>query len=253
MEEDRIKKMLKEVLSDFKKDLDDSISKATIKRNDELIKSVRNDYREINIESLIKDYLSIGDLGDVSINYSFITDKRLKKQLTIDNLQMEKSRLGINSGFPDFLQFCKYAHFQIEGLISFYMYIKVGNSVERFKKKYPSVRLEASPFLTHSQKIFGFNLDFKIDIKKDYHGSARYNISNVRNYDSHRSVQSIKDDYVEKFPEGEPPKDLDKTKIEDNRVYYQYYRYKFICEEKYNEARNSIKDLVALIKKDLNL
>ena len=254
MDKDEIKQIMKEVLSDFKKELDESISKTTIKRNAQLIEAVKSDYSEINLETLIRDYLNVGDLGDVSVNYSFIQNRRLKKQLTIDNLQMEKYRLGLVNGVPDIIGFCKYAHFQIEGLVSYYIYTKVSGDFEKFKNEFPDVKLyNTSSFskLTHSQKTYATNNALKIEGSKNY-GSVRQNVLNVRNLYSHRSYRSVVDEYLEKFPNGDYPQNLPQDSTEKSKLLKSFYDLKFVSSENYTKIRNSIKDLATLVKSDLN-
>jgi|GEM_PF-5676023 len=253
MDKDEIKHIINEALTAFKKEIDESILKVTLERNTKLIEAVKSDHADINLEILIRDYLNIGDLGDISVNYSFIQNKRLKKQLTIDNLQMEKYRLGLVNGSPDFIGFCKYAHLQIEGLISYFIYTKVGGDFEEFKKQFPTVKLYSSTSfskLSHSQKTNATNTALKIDGSKNF-GSIRQNVLNVRNSYSHRSFQSAKDEYVENFNGGKYPSDLPNNEEEKKKILKEYYTLKFIANEDFTKIRDSIKDLATLIKTDL--
>ena len=273
MEKEEIKKLLQETLKEFKADFNNSIKKATIERNELLIKSIKKDYRDVNIESLIKDYINFEYLTDkdASINYSFITNRRLKKQLTIDNLQMEKARLGLINSSPDFLEFCKYAHFQLEGLVSFFTYRKTKGSLDNFKKVFPEIRVSPETTtlsrLPYNTKIKATNEYFKIyELKIHKLSGVRRNITKVRNFYLHRNIQQsirndffkIKEDYFKDFPGGKCPDHLNKEDEKDKKKideYYtrndEYYTMKTIREEDYIDVRNAVKDIAKLIKDDL--
>lgn len=276
MDEDKIRAIIKKELDDFKKKMDDSIDKATLERNDQLIEAVKTDQSDINLEILIRDYEGVRDYLDIvkgkSIDYSFVEDKRLKKQLTIDYVQMERYRLGLVNGTPDFIGFCKYAHLQIEGLVSYYIYIKTNNDIKRFSEiirdkslSYLNINgVDSLSLVNHYPKnqvtevLLGIS-----DMKKEQpipdvakYSYTRGNIKNIRNEYSHRSIQTAKKEYSKTFPSGKPPtkimqKPYKDREEEEKRLLKTYNSLKFLSQEDYEEVRRSIKDLAYRIKDDL--
>lgn len=64
--------------------------------------------------------------ADVSINFDFIENTRVRNQLVIDNLRMENARLDVQkSDLERFHEFCVNAFYQIEELINYYYSKKV--------------------------------------------------------------------------------------------------------------------------------
>lgn len=53
-----------------------------------------------------------------SIDYSFISDDALRDQLQSDFREMMRYRYGCRSHKADFVEYCKYAHFQLETLVN---------------------------------------------------------------------------------------------------------------------------------------
>lgn len=257
MDKDEVKQIINEALYSFKEELETSILKATIERNTKLIEAVKSDHSDINLESLIRDYLNIGDLGDISVNYSFIQNRRLKKQLTIDNLQMEKYRLGLVNGAPDFIGFCKYAHFQIEGLVSYFIYKKVGGDFEEFKKQFPEVIIHNATLLSelsHSQKNYAFGgCYFKYckenNLFNEY--KTRKEVENIRNQYSHRSFVSIKDEFSDNYSEIKSDSEISGSEEEREKAKKEFETLKFITAEDFTKVRKSIQDIATYIKQDL--
>ena len=57
----------------------------------------------------------------LDIDYSFISSVGLRTQLKADFREMMRYRYGTRSHKSDFVEFCKYAHFQIEALTNYFM------------------------------------------------------------------------------------------------------------------------------------
>ncbi|MFD2514211.1 hypothetical protein ACFSRY_10060 [Pontibacter locisalis] len=80
----------------------------------------------VNVDWIIS-YLRINIPVNKLIDFSFIGEQfdRARKQLEIDNVQMWRARYGKNNedGCPDFEEFCRFAHYQLEEILSLYFYI----------------------------------------------------------------------------------------------------------------------------------
>lgn len=55
------------------------------------------------------------------LDYSFIKDSAVRDTLVSDFREMMRYRYGTRTHKADFMEFCKYAHFQLEGLINYFM------------------------------------------------------------------------------------------------------------------------------------
>ena len=55
------------------------------------------------------------------LDYSFIKDSAVRDMLVSDFREMMRYRYGTRSHKADFMEFCKYAHFQLEGLVNYFM------------------------------------------------------------------------------------------------------------------------------------
>ena len=80
--------------------------------------------------SKIEEYLALDwKLDDISpagtkyedVTYSFIKDVAVRDMLVSDFREMMRYRYGTRSHKADFMEFCKYAHFQLEGLVNYFM------------------------------------------------------------------------------------------------------------------------------------
>ena len=80
--------------------------------------------------SKIEEYLALDrKLDDISpagtkykeVTYSFIKDVAVRDMLVSDFREMMRYRYGTRSHKVDFMEFCKYAHFQLEGLVNYFM------------------------------------------------------------------------------------------------------------------------------------
>lgn len=130
------------------------------------------------------------------IDYSNISEERVKFQLERDAIEMGKCRLSNYVDAISFEKFCKYAHFQSEELINFY-YQKVSNGdVEDAKKRIgqynqrftAQMEIYGSSYtsissIPHSIKQFAISNNLGFDKK---HSLTLVNIGKVRNLELHR-------------------------------------------------------------------
>lgn len=222
----------------------------------------------------IRNHLEIR--ANVSIDYNFIKNDRVKKQLIKDNLKMENSRLDIQikNDTERFYNFCVEAFYQIEELVNYY-----------FITKYPS---DTVAFLkTKNSQINSVEFDFlKIEISKKiyvfeslfYYGQVDANgrtiryestinlIRDVRNEDSHRCniIEQDNEHIVQKYIDLlKKIKDFNEVnKNRSTKVYYQKSQedkliekqaklINFIKDKNYNLVRDTLQELVSKIKTDL--
>jgi hypothetical protein len=223
---------------------------------------------------LIRSHLEIR--ANVSIDYDFIKNDRVKKQLIRDNLKMENSRLDIQikSDTERFYNFCVEAFYQIEELVNYF-----------FITKHP---LDAVAYLkTKNSQINAVESDFlKIEISKKlyvveslfYYGQVDANgrtiryestinlIRDVRNEDSHRCniIEQDNEQLVQKYIDLlKKIKDFNEANKNTNpKVYYQKNNddklvekqaklINFIKDKNYNLVRDTVFELVNKIKSDL--
>lgn len=143
------------------------------------------------------------------IDYSNISDERVKFQLERDAIEMGKCRLSNYSGSISFEKFCKYAHFQSEELINFY-YQKVSNSdvneaknkIRQYNPKFiDQMGSNGLPFssissIPHSLKQFAISNNLAIDKN---HNITISNVGKVRNLELHRDSTGHIDSRLENF------------------------------------------------------
>ena len=172
------------------------------------------------------------------LDYSFIKDSAVRKMLEVDFREMMRYKCGCRSHYKDFKEFCKYAHYQLEGLINYFMEIWSLDDEDKFdaelaKKNIrdnwpkelddPTFRTEVkSPDdidyfqkVTSILKFLGINKKVVSQFQYDtiysptkekvqityYLGDVIHNIRRVRNELSHRGTDKIKNinDLIEKF------------------------------------------------------
>jgi hypothetical protein len=223
---------------------------------------------------VIRSHLEIR--ANVSIDYGFIKNDRVKKQLIRDNLKMENSRLDIQikSDTERFYNFCVEAFYQIEELVNYF-----------FITKHP---LDAVAYLkTKNSQINAVESDFlKIEISKKlyvveslfYYGQVDANgrtiryestinlIRDVRNEDSHRCniIEQDNEQIVQKYIDllkkikdfneankNTSPKVYYQKNSDDKLIEKQAKLINFIKDKNYNLVRDTVFDLVNKIKEDL--
>jgi len=220
----------------------------------------------------IRSHLEIR--ANVSIDYDFIIENRVNKQLNTDNKRMENAQL--NSNFTElerFYNFCVAAFFQIEELINYYFGVKYNYNEFLFliqqknpTKTYTQKKLSEIPI---ADKIFVFEGLFYFG-QIDANGKTiRYEstinlIRDVRNEDSHRCniIEQDTEQVVRKFkvllknisnfnntratPDVYYQKSQDEKQIEKKAKLIR-----FIQDKNYNLVRDTIQDLALRIKTDL--
>lgn len=139
------------------------------------------------------------------IDYSKVSDKRVKCQLERDAIEMGKSRLSNFSTPIIFEKFCKYAHFQSEELVNYYFIKSTNNNLTSVKNdivEYTNISMEkieqntTISSIPHSMKLWA--LSQKINLDKWPNITLR-NISKVRNIEIHRDSTSRIEENLQEF------------------------------------------------------
>jgi hypothetical protein len=221
----------------------------------------------------IRNHLEIR--ANVSMDFEFVKNERVKKQLIKDNLKMENSRLDIQikNDTERFYNFCVEAFYQIEELVNYYfgmkytfedfvLLISSKNNGKIFNQKQLSE-------ITIAEKIFVFEGLFyygQIDaVGKTIRYESTINlIREVRNEDSHRCniIEQDSEQVLLKFKEllkrisvfnktkTSPTIYYQKTN-EDKLIEKQAKLINFIKDKNYNLVRDTVFELVNKIKSDL--
>ena len=142
------------------------------------------------------------------IDYSNISDQRVKFQLERDAVEMGKCRLSNYFDSISFEKFCKYAHFQTEELINFY-YQRISNGnvdeaknrISQYNPKFSDQMGNNGPYLSissipHSIKQFAISNNLSFDKK---HNITISNIGKVRNLELHRDSTGQSDPRLDNF------------------------------------------------------
>ena len=108
----------------FHDELSILVSKKILTENDTTIKLSAVTVKEYGS---IDKYLEEGLIP--MIDYSGISDHKVRLQLQRDAVEMGKMRIGYYANEISFIKFCKYAHFQLEELINHYFRVIFRNSV----------------------------------------------------------------------------------------------------------------------------
>lgn len=143
------------------------------------------------------------------IDYSNISDERVKFQLERDAIEMGKYRLSNYADSISFEKFCKYAHFQSEELINFYYqrvsngYIdEAKNKIRQYNPKFTDqMGTNGPPYssissIPHSIKQFAISKNLGFDKN---HNITISNIGKVRNLELHRDSTGKSDSRLENF------------------------------------------------------
>lgn len=223
---------------------------------------------------VIRSHLEIR--ANVSIDYGFIKNDRVKKQLIRDNLKMENSRLDIQikSDTERFYNFCVEAFYQIEELVNYFFITKHPlDTVAYLKTKNSQINAIESDFLKIeiSKKLYVVESLFYYG-QVDANGrTIRYEstinlIRDVRNEDSHRCniIEQDNEQILQKYIDLlKKIKDFNEANKNTNpKVYYQKNNddkliekqaklINFIKDKNYNLVRDTVVDLVNKIKEDL--
>jgi len=220
----------------------------------------------------IRNHLEIR--ANVSMDFEFVKNERVKKQLIKDNLKMENSRLDIQikNDTERFYNFCVEAFYQIEELVNYYfgmkytfedfiLLISSKNNGKIFNQKQLSE-------ITIAEKIFVFEGLFYYGQVDAVGKTIRYEstinlIREVRNEDSHRCniIEQDSEQVLLKFKEllkrisvfnktkTSPTIYYQKTN-EDKLIEKQAKLINFIKDKNYNLVRDTVFGLVNKIKGD---
>lgn len=235
---------------------------ATISENYIELKPIKN-----NTEA-IRNHLEIR--GDNSIDYKFITNNRVKKQLLKDNLRMENIRLNLYKDEDSrFFEFCSNAFYQIEELINYYFGTKY--SFEEFlsliRKTNPTYNYNQKQLseIKIAEKIFLFENIFFHNQKDDfgkliYYESVLNSIKNVRNEDSHRCnlnennnsiVLKKYDSLLEKLKNFKRNNLTYEKSVDEKEIEKLAKQINFLKDKNYNLVRDTIQSLCLTIKNNL--
>ena len=154
---------------------------------------------------LIEAYLRLD--GIELIDYSEISNPKVRAQLISDNIEMSRYRFGKINHKIDFGEFCRYAHLQVEELINYLYNTKYAANLEAFKtfiiehgKLTPQNGQDKINKIKSARKIDDVDHSRKFEAlrnslpdfpgKKDF-AFTIYKLNNVRNRLSHRSTISL--------------------------------------------------------------
>lgn len=222
----------------------------------------------------IRNHLEIR--ANVSIDFEFVKNERVKKQLIKDNLKMENSRLDIQikNDTERFYNFCVEAFYQIEELVNYFFISKhPTDAVAYLKTKNSQINITELDFLKIeiSKKLYVFESLFyygQIDVNGR---TIRYEstinlIKDVRNEDSHRCniIEQDKEQIVQKYinllkkikdvneaNKNTIPKVYYQKSQDDKLVEKQAKLINFIKDKNYNIVRNILQELASKIKTGL--
>lgn len=150
----------------------------------------------------IKDALELR--ADLSIDYSFVKDIFVQRQLMIDNLRMENVLLNLSMPERErYDNFCVNAFLQVENILNYYYCEKFGKALDAILAdiedatqydKYPFKRVPGKTYYYVSEiaiasKIQAFcNQFFPFDPNvKDYTATNLHKLRNIRNDIFHRA------------------------------------------------------------------
>ena len=148
----------------------------------------------------IKEYLSLDfgiDQEDLE-DYDFVSDKKVRLQLLTDYREMLRYQFGTRNHRVDFLEFCRFAHLQVEMLVNYYFEIafdgNFGMMIDALKENYGEFKV-AEKASNISEVFFKSKLFYLMSVfgwtRKDI--SVYLNVYEVRNRQSHRSLRNDKD------------------------------------------------------------
>ncbi len=179
-------------------------SAASKQGNEWFLKELQKKYgvsTESDIETRLKNieiYLQID--GIEIIDYSEIKDNAIREQLTRDCIEMHRHRLGKVNHKIDFDEFCRYAHYQAEEMINYYLN-------KRFSKNITEIVHFLKTFLAEDDKKSFFRKDItsieyrhKLKCLRDKNNkyyNTLLSVKKLRDKISHRnSLDSINEDDI---------------------------------------------------------
>lgn len=153
--------------------------------------------------SNIEKYLAIDyEIDDIAsqIDYSFVQNEVLRIKLESDWREMLRYRCGVRKHEPDFMEFCRFANLQAEGIVNYYCYTKYPTEEElRYKcNEYSGLATdEKDPRYYCKVKGEGVTYNNKLNLIRVETNLAKgvvYSLSQeiyqARNVQSHRSTVS---------------------------------------------------------------
>ena len=156
----------------------------------------------------ITQYLALDnqlDRAESTIDYSWVTDEFTREQLFADFREMLRYRWNCRSHKADFLEFCKFAHFQIEALINYYYRTICHNNLVVIKRhlinnipfKLDLDSIKTLESISCKTKMIAYNQEAYKNEKFEnvsYLLSLRTDIiRNIRNEQSHRDINENSD------------------------------------------------------------
>lgn len=210
-----------------------------LKAFEEKLQKPENHWLLIELRKMI-DNIDIKDIRSVlnisgyhSVDYSFIADVNLRKQLMIDNYRMEDTALNtrINDEIERFYNYCVNTFYQIENLVNYYFYYHYKNLDDCFKHfEETQVNCERLKYMSTiadipiGTKLYSFGKDV---LGKEY-GYKLQRLREVRNEGLHRCTIIVKDN-----------KDNNKINV-------------FFKNEDFNSIRILLKKIVSCVKVSLS-
>ena len=237
-----------------------------------------NDARLKHIESYLGlDYYVDGQPS--LIDYSFVPEAEIRAQLISDNREMMRHRYGTRYHAISFVEYCRYAHLQVEMLLN-YFYDRIDSrDLETIKAHITRHNTNAQikdakslSAISYNSKLWSFCNEFSIDIK---YKICLDNIREVRNQSSHRSPggeeQTMeesrkklinmgiplhpKDGYVQmaKLKEGTNAFNLYNSMVKNSDWFKEYKILIWMAQkEQYDNIMESIEIVSRTIKQSLN-
>ena len=165
---------------------------------------VLNDLAITTNEGIDKIKKALEIRADSSIDYSFVDDIFVKRQLIIDNLRMENVLLNLSMSEKErYENYCVNAFLQVENILNYYYIKKFNKDINAILSdiedttqydKYPFKRIPSKTYYYVSEiaiasKIQGFCNQFfpYSPSTKDYTASNLHKLRNIRNDISHRA------------------------------------------------------------------
>lgn len=156
-----------------------------------------------------------------NIDYSFIKNSAVRDCLICDFREMMRYRCGTRSHKADFDEFCKYAHFQLEGLANYFMEVwcspKPAESLSVIEKAQTNILANWMPDWDKPKNMESWKTIYDIDyntkitailkflqlsnrkIENDYVPIIIKNIRLVRNGANHRGEGMTQSDILQKW------------------------------------------------------
>ena len=137
----------------------------------------------------IEKYLGLDyslDDATTTIDYSFISDERVRLQLESDCREMMRYRYGTRGHKVDFLEFCRYVQLQSEMLLNYYYDIMFNGDKESILLHLQDLNKERKiNAVTYGVMLYGFGAEHGMNT------AFLDCVRAIRNTQSHRSIDDI--------------------------------------------------------------